>query len=164
MLNSPVRRMPPEITAEIFLYLSAESSVLPSGLVSGLSSPLILGQICRNWRAIALSLSRLWSSFEARFPDRNNGRSDQRTRLMKTWLSRSHPLPVIFDYTPNRVEESPEAFQVFVKIIKSCASRWLSLSLEIPASATYSLGYYKVFHGISFPELEIWSSGLTQMI
>lgn len=83
MLNSPVRRMPPEITAEIFLYLSAESSVLPSGLVSGLSSPLILGQICRNWRAIALSLSRLWSSFEARFPDRNNGRSDQRTRLME---------------------------------------------------------------------------------
>lgn len=61
---------------------------------------------------------------------------------------------MIFDYTPNRVEESPEAFQVFVKIIKSCASRWFSLSLEIPASTTYSLEYHKVFHGISFPELE----------
>ncbi|KAJ7777600.1 hypothetical protein DFH07DRAFT_876837 [Mycena maculata] len=59
---SPVRRIPPEIIAEIFLYFLPSlvwdekfPKLQPSKL------PWKLGHICRLWRTVALSLGQLWS-------------------------------------------------------------------------------------------------------
>ncbi|KAJ6482922.1 hypothetical protein C8R47DRAFT_1133180 [Mycena vitilis] len=59
---SPVRRLPPEIVGEIFLYFTP-SMHRDSDLLTGyrVKLPWKLGYICRLWRAIALNFGQLWS-------------------------------------------------------------------------------------------------------
>ncbi|KAJ7821731.1 hypothetical protein B0H13DRAFT_2449202, partial [Mycena leptocephala] len=52
-LIAPIRRVPPEVMAEIFLQLAEIEA-------DTWRSPLIFGRICRDWRSIALSMPRLW--------------------------------------------------------------------------------------------------------
>ncbi|KAJ7609005.1 hypothetical protein FB45DRAFT_707482, partial [Roridomyces roridus] len=59
---SPLRRVPPEILAEIFSWTLPgpdDGFALAGRKVK--HSPWILGHICRRWRAIALSTPSLWS-------------------------------------------------------------------------------------------------------
>ncbi|KAK7022101.1 hypothetical protein R3P38DRAFT_2710032 [Favolaschia claudopus] len=58
-LISPIRLLPFDILAEIFL------ACLPSkreALIDESKAPLLLGRICRHWRAVAYSTPALWSS------------------------------------------------------------------------------------------------------
>ncbi|KAK7048682.1 hypothetical protein R3P38DRAFT_2870878, partial [Favolaschia claudopus] len=58
-LISPIRLLPLDILAEIFL------ACLPSkreALIDESKAPLLLGRICRHWRAVAYSTPTLWSS------------------------------------------------------------------------------------------------------
>ncbi|KAJ7241350.1 hypothetical protein B0H12DRAFT_1024223, partial [Mycena haematopus] len=53
----PVLTLPPEITAQIFLWcVDVELRLLQTPSVA----PLLLTQICRDWRALALSTPALW--------------------------------------------------------------------------------------------------------
>ncbi|KAJ6526327.1 hypothetical protein B0H19DRAFT_970621, partial [Mycena capillaripes] len=55
----PVLALPPEITSRIFVEcLPGHGRVIPSPN----AAPLLLAQICRHWRDIALSTCQLWSS------------------------------------------------------------------------------------------------------
>ncbi|KAJ7682860.1 hypothetical protein B0H17DRAFT_942479, partial [Mycena rosella] len=72
---SPIRQLPPEIIAHIFLYfVPSWGSDFPEtaahGYMHGYGSgdalprvdpPWTLGQICGVWRAVALSLGQLWA-------------------------------------------------------------------------------------------------------
>ncbi|KAK7027611.1 hypothetical protein R3P38DRAFT_2526470 [Favolaschia claudopus] len=60
---SPIRRVPPEVLGEIFLYLvpSADKTHPHCDSLARISLPWKLGQICCRWRAVALSLSELWA-------------------------------------------------------------------------------------------------------
>ncbi|KAJ7825713.1 hypothetical protein B0H13DRAFT_1585245, partial [Mycena leptocephala] len=53
VILSPLRRMPPEVFCEIFVWL----------LPSFNSAVNLLAQISHQWRAIAVSTPRLWSLF-----------------------------------------------------------------------------------------------------
>ncbi|KAJ7154233.1 hypothetical protein C8R46DRAFT_447366 [Mycena filopes] len=79
-LMSPIRRLPPEILGEIFLYFtpvlctdlrtnhqsrSSRSDPRPSEI------PWYLGQICQYWRRVALSLRPLWSVFDLSYGRRS---------------------------------------------------------------------------------------------
>ncbi|KAK7048691.1 hypothetical protein R3P38DRAFT_3619631 [Favolaschia claudopus] len=58
-LISPMRLLPIDILTEIFL------TCLPSkheALIDESEAPLLLGRICRHWRAVAYSTPTLWSS------------------------------------------------------------------------------------------------------
>ncbi|KAJ7154244.1 hypothetical protein C8R46DRAFT_447634 [Mycena filopes] len=67
-LMSPIRRLPPEILGEIFLYFtpvlcadlrrSSRFDPRPSEV------PWYLGQVCQYWRRVAVSLRPLWSVFD----------------------------------------------------------------------------------------------------
>ncbi|KAJ7656960.1 hypothetical protein DFH06DRAFT_1298134 [Mycena polygramma] len=76
---SPIRRLPPEIVGEILLYfapsLRSDHRVrsrlyyecphgMPDDGVERVETPWHLGQICRYWRTVALSLRSLWSVFD----------------------------------------------------------------------------------------------------
>ncbi|KAJ6533031.1 hypothetical protein B0H19DRAFT_879289, partial [Mycena capillaripes] len=53
----PVLSLPPEITMEVFVRcLPSESDRCPSWK----QAPLLLAQICRQWRQIALDTPALW--------------------------------------------------------------------------------------------------------
>ncbi|KAF8210538.1 hypothetical protein K438DRAFT_1570541, partial [Mycena galopus ATCC 62051] len=73
-LIAPIQRVPPEILAEIFLTLTAseeEGNDRRKGYRK--EAPLLLCEISRKWRAIALSTPRLWNSISLKFggPDQN---------------------------------------------------------------------------------------------
>ncbi|KIM89282.1 hypothetical protein PILCRDRAFT_32570, partial [Piloderma croceum F 1598] len=53
---APIRRLPAEILAEIFMFCMNYdiSSFDP------MQSPLLVGQVCRGWRQVALSTQELW--------------------------------------------------------------------------------------------------------
>ncbi|KAJ7461013.1 hypothetical protein B0H11DRAFT_1677491, partial [Mycena galericulata] len=53
---APIRRIPSEILAEIFMQATGDEA----RSLSYYDTPLIFGEICREWRALALSLPRLW--------------------------------------------------------------------------------------------------------
>ncbi|KAF8208722.1 hypothetical protein K438DRAFT_1536606, partial [Mycena galopus ATCC 62051] len=63
---APIRHLPPDIVGEIFLYF-APSAIHPSDFGDRrYDAPLVklpwkLGQICHQWRAISLSLGKLWA-------------------------------------------------------------------------------------------------------
>ncbi|KAJ7160958.1 hypothetical protein C8R46DRAFT_356856 [Mycena filopes] len=63
-LMSLVRRLPPEILGEIFLYLTPV-------VCKNYQTPWYLGQICHYWRRVALSLRPLWSVFDFSFGRRS---------------------------------------------------------------------------------------------
>ncbi|KAJ7080523.1 hypothetical protein C8R44DRAFT_653546, partial [Mycena epipterygia] len=58
-LISPARRAPEDVLQEIFFAClpTAHNAVIDPG-----EAPLLLGRICRYWRAIAYTNPRLWNS------------------------------------------------------------------------------------------------------
>ena len=87
-LLSPIRRVPVEILQSIFL------ACLPKGFVEAdpEGAPLLLCQICKYWRDVALAFPRLWASFKVR-------RSSILTcrpafQLAELWLERSKSIPL----------------------------------------------------------------------
>ncbi|KAJ7766681.1 hypothetical protein B0H16DRAFT_1790991, partial [Mycena metata] len=59
---SPIRRLPPEMIGEIFLYFTPVLKATPryEWYPAKTDIPWYLGQICRYWRSVALSLRSLW--------------------------------------------------------------------------------------------------------
>ncbi|KII87665.1 hypothetical protein PLICRDRAFT_141587, partial [Plicaturopsis crispa FD-325 SS-3] len=57
-----IRRVPPEILSEIFLQSISPAEEQTSFMRHSGRTPMILAQVCRRWRAVALSTSRLWST------------------------------------------------------------------------------------------------------
>ncbi|KAJ6533032.1 hypothetical protein B0H19DRAFT_876733, partial [Mycena capillaripes] len=79
----PVLSLPPEVTTEIFLRcVPCEPNPRPSPT----QAPLLLAQICRQWRQIALHTPALWRCLL--FGD------EMPVEFLHIWLSRSgnHPL------------------------------------------------------------------------
>lgn len=68
ILLSPIRKLPPEILAEIFrnaLPDRRNNAMLPyktGEMLAHRRAAMLLGQICRFWRAVAVATPQLWSS------------------------------------------------------------------------------------------------------
>ncbi|KAJ7459242.1 hypothetical protein FB451DRAFT_1272288 [Mycena latifolia] len=88
----PVLTLPPEITSRIFLKcLPFHGRVQPSAT----KAPLVLAQVCRHWRDVALATARLWSSIDLKFEDGRRNIPDNGTiPLLRTWLSRAKHSPI----------------------------------------------------------------------
>ncbi|KAJ7737003.1 hypothetical protein DFH07DRAFT_966693 [Mycena maculata] len=84
----PVLTLPPEITSRIFLKcLPFHGRVQPSAT----KAPLVLAQVCRHWRDVALATARLWSSIDLEF---QNIPDNGTIPLLRTWLSRAKRSPI----------------------------------------------------------------------
>ncbi|KAJ7458224.1 hypothetical protein FB451DRAFT_1273939 [Mycena latifolia] len=86
----PVLSIPAEVMGHIFEdCLPANGRVQPSER----GAPLVLAQICRHWRDIALSNPHLWSSVDMTF--RRGSSSDYGAcALIKTWFRRTKGQPL----------------------------------------------------------------------
>ncbi|KAF6748511.1 hypothetical protein DFP72DRAFT_1074130 [Ephemerocybe angulata] len=84
---SPVRRLPPEILAEIFS--SSVEGILDS---EGRDALLDLGLVCKNWRRASLGSHRLWASISV---DRHQCNETSYQKIV-AWLNRSGDLPKTF--------------------------------------------------------------------
>lgn len=91
--------LPPELWAEVFMYcvpdLPAHGAPAPwyrrDLHVNPSTAPLLLCQICRSWRQMALSLSALWQGLVVYV---SMGTSYPSIELTRLWISRSGHLPL----------------------------------------------------------------------
>ncbi|KAJ7608209.1 hypothetical protein FB45DRAFT_1067583 [Roridomyces roridus] len=102
---SPVLSLPPEITAEIFVFSLPASPELRG--LAGLSSPSLFLQLCRLWRDIALGTPALWSSINVDLEKSNDARRKRQLR----------------EYAP------------FVEAIVLHVSRWQHLDIGVPRAS-----------------------------
>ncbi|KAJ7058070.1 hypothetical protein C8F01DRAFT_305952 [Mycena amicta] len=61
---APIRRLPPELLVEIFLYFQPCIPRSSDDRWHRASPPWRLGLVCRSWRDIAVGLSQLWSALD----------------------------------------------------------------------------------------------------
>ncbi|KAJ7207679.1 hypothetical protein C8J57DRAFT_1734148 [Mycena rebaudengoi] len=99
----PVLTLPAEITSKIFTHFLP---IYPlCSLITGLLSPMLLGQICRQWRDIALGTPRLWSAIEIEIHSDDPDRFSARVDLLRAWLIRSKTCPLSLSVQIDRVPE-----------------------------------------------------------
>ncbi|KAF9063820.1 hypothetical protein BDP27DRAFT_1189541, partial [Rhodocollybia butyracea] len=92
-LLSPVRQIPPETLAEIFVQCLPPDP--PYGLRDLTKAPLLLTTICKDWRHIALTTPRLWNSLHIHLPVRLTAEAcAKRVQGVIAWLERSGSLPL----------------------------------------------------------------------
>ncbi|KAJ7078326.1 hypothetical protein B0H15DRAFT_1025922 [Mycena belliarum] len=129
----PILSLPTEITIEIFLRCAA-SNRLPSPSPS--EAPLLLAQICSQWRRLALDTPVLWRYllFEG---------TSSFVELLKLWLSRSGSMPL--DYTLYCSEPSRTGALIEASILHS--HRWSNISLGLPLTS------YPALDGLPLPVL-----------
>ncbi|KAJ7160993.1 hypothetical protein C8R46DRAFT_1106177 [Mycena filopes] len=91
--SSPVQTLPPELVAEVFVHFLPTYPECPP--LFGLLSPLLLCQICRRWRAIALSTPVLWRAIAFKLDDPQWLSHNLAT--LNAWLTRSGNCPLSLD-------------------------------------------------------------------
>ncbi|KAJ2911959.1 hypothetical protein MD484_g8452, partial [Candolleomyces efflorescens] len=142
-LIHPIRLVPPEIWAEIFV-LSLPSTHLP--VMSTSHTPLSLTQVCRIWRGVALSTPSLWASTHIVIP---RGQTDlahlcatsNRAECMMRWLDRAkdrHPLSISLHW-PTGLQEMYGTRNVFPRTIRTYSTHIRELELDLPDSELRSM-------------------------
>ncbi|KAJ7615617.1 hypothetical protein DFH06DRAFT_1108031 [Mycena polygramma] len=124
----PVLSLPPEITARIFVEcLPVHGRVQPSPT----APPLLLAQICRDWREIALHTCQLWSSVDVAFAyqprDSTEVPKEGAALTIETWLSRAKGQPLSLTVRSQR-HEIPSSI---IPLICAAAPQIHTLELEL---------------------------------
>ncbi|KAJ7126351.1 hypothetical protein C8R44DRAFT_734223 [Mycena epipterygia] len=92
----PVLDLPPEITSNI-LVQSIPGDANPTRY----TAPLLLTQICRQWREIAFATPELWQSISLDHADsyrQNRGQSCKCVNLLEMWLQHSANRPLFLSF------------------------------------------------------------------
>ena len=119
----PIHQIPSEILAEIFYHCP----VLRYESISDRRSILVLSQVSRYWRSLALSTPTLWTYLLVQVQKLNNPQTVNREHACAcNWLSRSGQLPleIAFDI-PAKASYVEPVFQ----LLASRSSRWGSIKL-----------------------------------
>lgn len=127
----PISRLPVEIMAEIFMYGFAMACVAEQDTEATIF-PLILGQVCHDWRHIAWQLSELWNKFHCRI---SNTRCSVQAELLREWLSRSESRLLFIRITvedENAWATSMMPTDIIDALIPHCR-KWRHLNLVLPA-------------------------------
>ncbi|KAJ6466303.1 hypothetical protein C8R45DRAFT_1219413 [Mycena sanguinolenta] len=129
-LIAPIRALPVELLAEIFLLSIREPDSDDSGFIY--STPLhmrdafCVSHVCRQWRQIANSTPRLWTApIQVDFhPDPEGTYADG----LETWFGRSAPLtvPVTIRGLENELQPTESGSRVTDALL-CVAARWRSL-------------------------------------
>ncbi|KAJ3514751.1 hypothetical protein NLJ89_g2195 [Agrocybe chaxingu] len=112
-------KLPAELWAEIFFFcLPADDFILPHPS----DAPLLLCQICRAWRDIALNTPHLWASLSIRRPTRKT--------CIKSWMDRSGEVPLSLEVSIIHFME-PTFDSTVSRLILSTKDRWFRLRLDL---------------------------------
>ncbi|KAJ6531174.1 hypothetical protein B0H19DRAFT_1190686 [Mycena capillaripes] len=119
--------VPPEILAEIFTQCLPDDDFTTPSLTT---APLVLCGICRQWRGLALSTPRLWSSlfldFDVMLP------KDGMVELYQMWLSRARGAPLslcLEDLEEQQVPKGP--IRLLLKQIVGLSQQWRNVEFDI---------------------------------
>lgn len=135
-LVAPIRGLPSELLADIFEICTSERvgslwKNFPDPQEE--DSPLILAQVCRRWRSIAITTARLWSVINTTWDRSLNDSSFSRT---KTWLERSGEIPLTIQLRLPRTFAEKNAFGKLIAVIAPSTNRWDNIMISFGSFAT----------------------------
>ncbi|KAF9064726.1 hypothetical protein BDP27DRAFT_1333024 [Rhodocollybia butyracea] len=154
----PIRRLPADIILEIFDWCVSVQSIEPDSVVldnpelklpglrvvqslHSVHPPWNLGQVSRNWRNIALSSPKLWSSVSIFLRTTHPSASIQRrvelsqVSLLSIYLTRSH------DYPLSVYINSLHAEHPLLSMIYAQSHRWRNAVLYLPVETLRNLSF-----------------------
>ncbi|KAF8145290.1 hypothetical protein K438DRAFT_1872261 [Mycena galopus ATCC 62051] len=117
----PVLTIPNELTTEIFIHFLPIYPRCPA--LTGLESPTLLTQICRQWRGTALETPALWRAISL-------FSIEGKTHLLDTWLSRSRHCPLSIQFDKDDDEE-PQAIELLSALVPHQGSMPLLRHLDL---------------------------------
>ncbi|KAJ7635837.1 hypothetical protein DFH06DRAFT_1479106 [Mycena polygramma] len=127
-LASPIRRMPPEILQEIFV------ACIPTRhfpIMDASCAPLLLGRVCRAWRAISLSTPVLWSAVHVAV---KRNPTDEAAEKLRVWLQRSGDYPLSISIVTVYGPDEPDSASI-VDIIRTYSRRLKALVMSSGSGA-----------------------------
>ncbi|CAA7263519.1 unnamed protein product [Cyclocybe aegerita] len=136
-LLAPMRRLPPEVLQEIFIFSIPTTSY---ALMTRHDAPVSLTQVCQLWRRVAIATPAIWSSIHIPVPCPSVRSSlnaakealELRRHVVQEWLrrSRTHTLRIsIFDPYP-RYNELEEARGKLLDALFEVSKRWGEIKVE----------------------------------
>ncbi|KAJ7149674.1 hypothetical protein C8R46DRAFT_1009101 [Mycena filopes] len=155
----PVLTLPNEIVSEIFLH--TVPSDLGDRVPDPTHGPLLVAQICRKWRDIALSTPRLWSGIALELTDAGEA---AQLDLLDTWIARSRDSPLSISIFHNKLPDPGVVIRLgtmiepFIEAIALHSKRWKHLELFIPIS-----DFMRVPFNDEMPLLQTLTLGITDM-
>ncbi|KAJ6470757.1 hypothetical protein C8R47DRAFT_1148184 [Mycena vitilis] len=125
-LLSPMRRLPEDLVRAIFM------ACLPSArnpAISSKEAPLLLCQICRSWRGIALATPRLWAAIHIVIP-----KASQLQCLLEqvsAWLKRSGTVALDISVVFSRTSDGDDRISPLLLSLVEVSRRWRSLEIGL---------------------------------
>ncbi|KAJ7174142.1 hypothetical protein C8R43DRAFT_636411 [Mycena crocata] len=138
---APHTKLPPELLAEIFLFCSAAPVSLPPTPYEPL---LVITQVSRTWRELALQVPELWASITVSFT-REDTDIQRITSIAEEWIARSGPAyPLSITAECNGAYavtacENPEPVSAFIPMVITHAHRLQHIDLAFPIAALLPL-------------------------
>ena len=131
-LLSPIKRMPPEIMARIFEFCGDIGARGPHAEPSK-RAPLLLGSVCRSWRALSLAIPRLWTTLYLKLP--TTGLFTKYEDILQAWLERSRPFSVsLWLWNDFLTDDIPVPFlRKVTDAIADNSDRWKAIFIHFPA-------------------------------
>ncbi|KAJ3503503.1 hypothetical protein NLJ89_g8402 [Agrocybe chaxingu] len=137
-LLAPMRRLPPEVLQEIFIFSIPATSY---ALMTRHDTPVSLTQVCQLWRQVAIATPAVWSSIHIpiHYPSERSSINaaketlELRLRVVQEWLcrSRAHTLRIsIFDPHPRHYNELEEARGKLFDALFEVSKRWGKVKVE----------------------------------
>lgn len=122
---SPVRRMPVELLEHIFTWCLPEQ--WQNNSFTSRSTQLLLSQICRRWRHIALRTRGLWSNFN--FPSQKTFQIE----ITEIWLTRSGNAPINFSIASGFVDSRPgmRVVEQILQMLVDHSRRWKHVEISL---------------------------------
>jgi hypothetical protein len=142
-LGAPRRHilaMPPELLAEIFFFcLPFDEAMLVDPNPD--NAPLVLCAVCRQWRSIALTTPKLWSSICIDCDLWAKSSAALHVEFCRNWISRAQSTPLMIQL----YSTVPDAAVYSLEIIGEVSQQWRNieigdnLSFSLPVDGKYPL-------------------------
>ncbi|KAJ7734036.1 hypothetical protein DFH07DRAFT_130946 [Mycena maculata] len=128
MMISPIGKLPTELLAEVFHHhvpIERLSTWAEDNTDEIVQAALHISQVCHSWREIAHDIPGLWVD-GFRF-DIDKEYTERQLAQTKTWLERSHPLPITIYF-----HGFSEPGCILPEILLSSTRRWRNLIWDVP--------------------------------
>ncbi|KAJ7355909.1 hypothetical protein DFH08DRAFT_510893 [Mycena albidolilacea] len=146
-LSRRVLCLPLEILAEIFVYCLPEDDFITPSLTT---APLVLCGVCRQWREVAGSTPKLWSSLAF---DMQLAGSDAYIDLCRTWLLRARSTPLYLSLQDPDGQEPSKAALALLQMIAQLSPQWRNVDVDFGVELTRLLSIVGFAQG-GFDQLE----------
>ncbi|KAJ6504151.1 hypothetical protein C8R47DRAFT_1316359 [Mycena vitilis] len=136
--ESPVVKLPNEITSEIFLHFLPVYPRCPP--LTGNLSPTCLTHVCRRWREIALTNPALWRAILfSRLKTMNGGiYFPAHLEIFRAWASRSKSYALSIEIEIEEEEAEGDLDEIMAMATAYC-ERWQYVKLLFPTSPIIAL-------------------------